>query len=60
MAQFIKIREERINLDRVNHYYVRKTQNSICVSKVPHLLIITFEQNDKIRFQTEDEQEFES
>lgn len=59
MAQFIKIRETRINVERINHYYAHKS-NHILMTRVPNSLVITFGHNDEILFETENTQEFES
>lgn len=52
MAQFIKIKETRINVERINHYEIRKQKDEF-------FLIIVFGEVDETIFKTKDKHELE-
>lgn len=54
MANFARIENQRINLDRVNHYCGEYNGH---ISK--YFLCISFGKNDDVYFTTEDKQEYE-
>lgn len=53
MPKFIKIKEARINVERINNYEIRKQNDEF-------FLIIVFGQADEFQFKTKDKHELEN